>query len=50
MTGEKGFFVPGEVSFDYQRDRGDPGTFPFARGLHPEGYRTRKPTIRQFAG
>jgi len=27
-----------------------PGTFPFTRGLFPEGYRTRLWTMRQFAG
>jgi methylmalonyl-CoA mutase N-terminal domain/subunit len=29
---------------------GRPGEFPFARGLHPGGYRTRLWTMRQFAG
>jgi methylmalonyl-CoA mutase N-terminal domain/subunit len=27
-----------------------PGTFPYTRGLFPEGYRTRLWTMRQFAG
>jgi methylmalonyl-CoA mutase N-terminal domain/subunit len=25
--------------FDYARDLGDPGQFPYARGIHPTGYR-----------
>jgi methylmalonyl-CoA mutase, N-terminal domain len=29
---------------------GEPGTFPFTRGLHPEGYRRRLWTMRQYAG
>jgi methylmalonyl-CoA mutase N-terminal domain/subunit len=37
-------------SFDYARDLGDPGTYPFARGLYPDGYRSRVWTIRQFSG
>ena len=36
---------------DHYRERiGDPGEFPFARGIHPTMYRGKKPTIRQFAG
>ena len=29
---------------------GEPGTYPFTRGLHPEGYRARFWTMRQYAG
>jgi methylmalonyl-CoA mutase N-terminal domain/subunit len=29
---------------------GEPGQFPFTRGLYPQGYRTRLWTMRQFAG
>jgi methylmalonyl-CoA mutase, N-terminal domain len=36
--------------FDYQRELGDPGTFPFTRGIHPQGYRGKLWTMRQFAG
>jgi methylmalonyl-CoA mutase N-terminal domain/subunit len=32
------------------RDIPAPGTFPYTRGLFPEGYRTRLWTMRQFAG
>jgi methylmalonyl-CoA mutase N-terminal domain/subunit len=37
-------------AFDYTRDLGHPGEFPFTRGLHPTGYRGRPWTIRMFAG
>ena len=29
---------------------GDPGTFPFTRGIRSEGYRARAWTMRQYAG
>jgi methylmalonyl-CoA mutase, N-terminal domain len=29
---------------------GEPGVYPFTRGLHPEGYRARFWTMRQYAG
>jgi methylmalonyl-CoA mutase N-terminal domain/subunit len=29
---------------------GEPGAFPFTRGLRPEGYRSRTWTMRQYAG
>ena len=29
---------------------GEPGTYPFTRGLHPTGYRGRLWTMRQYAG
>jgi methylmalonyl-CoA mutase N-terminal domain/subunit len=35
---------------DYQRDLGDPGTYPFTRGIHPGMYRGRLWTMRQFSG
>src|SRR5205809_444922 len=36
--------------FDYQRDLGTPGEFPFTRGIYPTMYRERLWTMRQFAG
>jgi methylmalonyl-CoA mutase N-terminal domain/subunit len=35
---------------DYARDLGDPGVFPYTRGIHPTGYRGKLWTMRQFAG
>jgi len=36
--------------FDYDRELGNPGEFPFTRGIHPTGYRGKLWTMRQFAG
>ena len=35
---------------DYNRDLGDPGEYPYTRGIHPGMYRHRPWTIRQYAG
>jgi methylmalonyl-CoA mutase N-terminal domain/subunit len=35
---------------DYDRELGDPGTYPYTRGIHPSGYRGKLWTMRQFAG
>ena len=35
---------------DYTRDIGDPGVFPYTRGIHPTGYHGKLWTMRQFAG
>src|SRR6187431_3690120 len=36
--------------FDLRRDLGQPGEFPYTRGIHPTGYRGKLWTMRQFAG
>ena len=36
--------------FDYLRDLGFPGEYPFTRGIHPTMYRSRLWTMRQFSG
>ncbi|MBW1660482.1 MAG: methylmalonyl-CoA mutase, partial [Deltaproteobacteria bacterium] len=28
-----------EIGFDYEKDLGDPGQYPYTRGIHPQGYR-----------
>jgi methylmalonyl-CoA mutase, N-terminal domain len=38
------------AELDYGRDLGDPGRFPYTRGIHATGYRGRLWTMRQFAG
>ncbi len=43
-------YRPKDVSIDYDRDLGDPGAFPYTRGIHPGMYRDRLWTMRQFAG
>ena len=35
---------------DSETDRNMPGQYPFTRGIHPEMYRARPFTIRQYAG
>ncbi len=35
---------------DYERDLGDPGSYPFTRGVHKTAYRGKTWTMRQFAG
>ncbi|GAB4330736.1 MAG: hypothetical protein Kow0099_01480 [Candidatus Abyssubacteria bacterium] len=36
--------------FDYERDLGYPGQFPYTRGVYPTMYRGQLWTMRQFAG
>jgi methylmalonyl-CoA mutase N-terminal domain/subunit len=38
------------ADLDYDRELGDPGQYPFTRGIHPDMYRGRLWTMRQFAG
>src|SRR5213080_124579 len=45
------FRVPGDLAgWDPARDLGDPGQFPFTRGIQPTMYRGRLWTMRQYAG
>lgn len=37
-------------NLDYIRDLNFPGEYPFTRGIHPNGYRGKIWTMRQFAG
>src|SRR5579863_7197417 len=44
-------YGPEEVAhLDLTRDLAWPGEFPYTRGIHPNGYRDRLWTMRQFAG
>jgi methylmalonyl-CoA mutase N-terminal domain/subunit len=44
-------YTPDDVAaLDYERDLGNPGEFPYTRGIHPSGYRGKPWTMRQFAG
>jgi len=43
-------YTPADVKPDLDSRLGQPGRFPFTRGLHPEMYRARLWTMRQFAG
>ena len=46
----KAVYTPEDVKPDLTERLGEPGKFPFTRGLHPEMYRKRLWTMRQFAG
>ncbi len=49
----KPFYGPKDLEatgFDYEVDLGDPGQYPFTRSLHPQGYRSRAWTTRQYTG
>ncbi|MBP6942260.1 MAG: methylmalonyl-CoA mutase [Syntrophorhabdaceae bacterium] len=38
------------VDFSYEKDLADPGEYPYTRGIHPLGYRSRAWTTRQYTG
>jgi methylmalonyl-CoA mutase N-terminal domain/subunit len=45
------FYSPGDVpNLDYKGCLGDPGVFPFTRGIFPTMYRGKLWTMRQYAG
>ncbi len=49
----EGVYTPTDlagIGFDYQRDVGLPGEFPYTRGIYPSMYRGRLWTMRQYAG
>ena len=47
----KGLYTPDGLSdFDYERDLGAPGQFPYTRGAYPNMYRDKLWTMRQFSG
>ena len=47
----KPVYGPGDVEgIEYDRDLGDPGSFPYTRGYHENGYRDRMWTRRMTAG
>ena len=39
-----------EVGFNYTKDLGNSGEYPFTRGIHKLGYRSREWTTRQYTG
>jgi methylmalonyl-CoA mutase N-terminal domain/subunit len=44
-------YGPADVAgSEYLRDVGQPGEYPYLRGVHPTGYRSRLWTMRMFAG
>ena len=47
---DRRFVAPADVDLDYARDLGDPGEFPYTRGIHRDMYAGRPWSIRQYAG
>ena len=43
-------YTPDNGGLEYERDLGDPGEYPFTRGVYASMYRGRLWTMRQFAG
>jgi methylmalonyl-CoA mutase N-terminal domain/subunit len=43
-------YVEGDVAPGLEERLGEPGQYPFTRGIHPNMYRGRKWTMRQYAG
>jgi methylmalonyl-CoA mutase N-terminal domain/subunit len=43
-------YTPADIDLDYDRDLGDPGRYPFTRGVYETMYRGKPWTMRQFAG
>ena len=45
------FYTPRDVAgLPYEETLGDPGQYPYTRGLYPDMYRKRPWTMRQYAG
>ncbi len=50
-TDLKTFYRPEDLAgWDYERDVGYPGKYPFTRGIYASQYRSRLWTMRQYAG
>ncbi|MEZ5100223.1 MAG: methylmalonyl-CoA mutase family protein [Thermoleophilia bacterium] len=43
-------YTPANAPVDYARDLGDPGQYPYTRGVYGSMYRSKLFTMRQFAG
>lgn len=47
----KQLYTPDDLAgWDYERDLGQPGEYPYTRGIHPGMYRKRPWTTRQYSG
>ena len=46
----KTVYEDGDVAPGLEERLGEPGEYPFTRGIHPDMYRKRKWTMRQYAG
>ncbi|MEX0908553.1 MAG: methylmalonyl-CoA mutase family protein, partial [Gemmatimonadaceae bacterium] len=43
-------YRPEDADLEYKRDLGEPGEWPYTRGVQPTMYRGRLWTMRQYAG
>ena len=43
-------YFPNIIDSNYKNNLGFPGQYPYTRGIHPNLYRGRLWTMRQFAG
>ena len=50
MSDDPPFYGPEDLSASYGDHIGDPGAFPYTRGIHRDMYRGRPWSIRQYAG
>ncbi|HEY7750747.1 MAG TPA: methylmalonyl-CoA mutase family protein, partial [Ignavibacteriaceae bacterium] len=50
FTEVKELYMPGDISGNYDEKLGNPGKFPFTRGIQPNMYRGKFWTMRQYAG
>jgi methylmalonyl-CoA mutase N-terminal domain/subunit len=46
----KKVYSPSDLELNYEEDLGEPGAYPFTRGVYESMYRGRLWTMRQFAG
>ena len=46
----KSVYHPSDVGGDYEKELGEPGEFPYTRGVQSQMYRSRLWTMRQYAG
>jgi methylmalonyl-CoA mutase N-terminal domain/subunit len=46
----RGVYRSSDLAPDLDQRLGDPGTYPYTRGIHASGYRGRPWTMRQYAG
>jgi methylmalonyl-CoA mutase N-terminal domain/subunit len=47
----KALYTPADIKdLDFNKDIGQPGEYPYTRGIHPTMYRSKLWTMRQFTG
>ncbi len=46
----KNVYTPADIAVDYEKDLGNPGTYPYTRGIHEQMYRRRPWSTRNLCG